>query len=701
MTSKDQPSVCVAEVRFQNQTKKVAIYEGMSTTECSLLMQAAFFAPSAPEWKRKVVGFVHLKTKTFLPLLLGTAFPQLFQPNHTYELILEKASAATPPSAPPATTTAPIPTPTPKPSAPPAYAVSGGGMSSRPHDNGAPVEPWNDKMYGLLVHWDSHNTPGLPLEKLEMLLSEQHPQLRSAYEAYEASHDLDHLIQQVRRILAVLMQQTKSSFTRVVNQLPLLKPHDIALIHELFTQGNELVLGAWEVYELEEDKDELADTLLRIVRFKRQQAAPSLESICREMVERNLLTWTQYQGLLQLWDAKNEAMVGAVEAFHVDKDMKELVDTLLLVVKHAGLATHLATSPSSSVIVPMSPAKFEAPTLEELHPLSPKGKTAPLSPKGKTVPLSPAARATYGTFNTLTSPMSSSAPSSSSSASSFLPRLLDTLRQQSMISHAQHQLLSHLAMQKDARLASVAAEYKSTRDAKAFVQHVVDLCDVLHWEKNHTTILHKWIIPLEKQGVGAGLRQLWTHDDARLMAAYLLFVHDHQEDDFIDTLKRLSAIVSNDVDDDALDREIASSLVALHSSGKLSQDLLELLDPTDPKVGAAFHVFETAHDMDDLLDTLQRIGALAKLAIDDEAMPPPTSPKPDAMEKQLLHFVYELQLPADELAALKQAIADNDVVVQAAMEVFQVEADEDDFKDTLRRVARYNAGASEAVDVAL
>ncbi|CAK4674311.1 unnamed protein product [Aphanomyces euteiches] len=660
----DHPTVSVAEIRYKNQTKKVAIYERMSTNEASLLLQAAFFAPSAPEWNRKVVGFVHLKTKTFLPLSLGTAFPQLFQPNHTYELILDKVNV-------PPTSTPPVES-----------STKSFRTVQHPVED---AEPWSEKLYGLLVHWNSHNSPGLPLERIETLLGQQHPELHQAYIAYNETQDVDLLVQNVRRILALLMQQTKTSFTRVVAQLPLLQPHDIALIHELFTQGfvsmlyfpygfdlgNELVLAAWEVYELEEDKDELADTLLRIVRFKRQQAAPSFDSICREMVERGLLTWSQCKGLLRLWEAKNEAIIGAVEAFHVDKDIKELVDTLLLVVKHAGLARV-----DAGVSEPLSPTKETS--LEELNPLSPKSAAKAVSPT---------ASASYGTFTTLTSP-----------SSAFLPQLLDSLLAKKKLTPVQHQLLGVLATRNDPRLASAVSEFKAKQDAEAFVQLAVDLCDVVHWETNHETILQTWIVPLEEQGRGSGLRQLWQQDDPRMMAAYLLFVEDQQEDEFIDTLARLSSVESpvQALDERDDNREIASSLVALHSAGKISQEMLEHLEAEDPKVAAAFDVYESDQNMDELLDTLERIHNGTTKSEDTKATT--TSPiKPEDMEKQLLHFVYELDLPAEEIAALKQAIADNDVVVQAAMEVFQVEHDEDDLKDTLRRVARYNAAASESV----
>ncbi|RHZ00350.1 hypothetical protein DYB37_013051, partial [Aphanomyces astaci] len=238
------PSVSVAEVRYRNHTKKVAVYEGMSPNECSLLLQAAFFDPTTsgtlPDQGGKVMGFVHLKTKTFLPLSLATAFPQLLQPNHTYELILEKET--------------PAPT-IPKHAETPSATSHVHNPTNTTHPHAAPSCPqdqngedhWSEAMYNLMVHWDSHphndeSAARLPLEKLEtLLLSQQHPQLHQAFLGYSTPgaatyRNLPALVHQVRRVLAVLQQQTKSSFTRVVNQLVHLKPHDIALIHELFTQ---------------------------------------------------------------------------------------------------------------------------------------------------------------------------------------------------------------------------------------------------------------------------------------------------------------------------------------------------------------------------------------------------------------------------------------------------------------------------------
>ncbi|RQM29321.1 hypothetical protein B5M09_011774, partial [Aphanomyces astaci] len=386
----------------------------------------------------------------------------------------------------------------------------------------------------------------------------------------------------------------------------------------------ELVLAAWEVFELEEDKDELADTLLRIVRFKRQQqqAPPSLDSICRELVERHLLTDVQCQGLLALWEAKNDAIIGAVEAFHADKDMRELVDTLLLVVKHAGLDQN-NLSPSSNGKspvfargnVPTSPVDDAAAdvSLEELHPLSPRASTGkfPTSP-----PLSPPS---YGTFETANSPPTTSftlgkIPTKRSKDS--VVALLDALLRQSLLTNPQHQLLSNF--RNDSRV-QAAVQSQSAKES------LVELYQVLQWETNRQSILHKC-----------------------------------DEVEFVDTLMRLSDTIDGPAEGGEIAQseapEVASSMLALHATGKLSPDVLEQLQMDDPKVLAAFD--------DELVDTLNRIATTGR---NNTRL---------SMDKQLLHLVYELQLPADELAALKLAISTNDEVVQAAVDVFQIDHDE-------------------------
>ncbi|KDO30428.1 hypothetical protein SPRG_04330 [Saprolegnia parasitica CBS 223.65] len=266
--------------------------------------------------------------------------------------------------------------------------------------------------------------------------------------------------------------------------------------------------------------------------------------------------------------------------------------------------------------------------------------------------------------------------------------------------------LKTLIKKQDARLFAAAASFQRDGDKTALVPVLHDLCGVLNWEANHQSILYTWIVPLEQSGRGAGLRDLWDANDPRLMAAYFLFLEDRNEDDFIDTLVRLAT--TSATTDTAAAKHALDELV---TAGRLSQDVEEHLAPEDPRVLAALDVYADSLDIPDLVDTLERI-ASPDATVASSPFSPRTTDKDDgdddekrvidvsAMEKQILHLVSELDLPEDELLALKSALVENDVVVQAAIQVFEAEKDEEDFKDTLRRVARHRASASEAVPAA-
>ncbi|OQS04476.1 hypothetical protein THRCLA_03288 [Thraustotheca clavata] len=725
----------IAELRHESITRKIAVYEGMPPEELDVLVHSAFFpVKSTPEWTRKLVGFLHAKTRTFLPLQIATAFPTLLQPNHTYEVVLERAPEA------------------PKP------------VQNR-------VSTWQEKLYAILVQWSTSSPAALSpdqLNRLELLIGQGNPALQQAYTTFEQTQELEGLYAAVHRVLGVVLQQQKSSFTRVVNTLSMLKPHDVALIHELYTQGNDLVLAAWEVYELDEDRLEFADTLLRIVRFKTHGIPPSptkvkpevnlsMEGVLKEMVNKQLLTAVQYQGLLRLWKAKNEAMIGAMEAYEADHDIKELVETLLLVVKHAGLTKHKPV-----------PITVPASNLEELHPLSPRvqnvrsppsygtfeGKlqsaaTTPSEPRTSTPtrspkvkspvvkspkpklrvntqlssssnspaqPLSPSAALPLSSRNLPTSP-SHYAPDSQEY---FVGQLLEQQVQKGVLTPGQFMALKTLLKKQDATLFAAAQAYKENpEDSDALAATLLDLCNVMHWEANHQSILHTWIVPLEQEGRGSGLRDLWNNNDPRMMAAYQLYVHDHNKEDFIDTLVRLASVSSSErdheeksqdandqlnkaeeIDDQVNEAEEASAaLDELESAGRLSQDVKEQLDPDDPRVHAALEVYSDNQDVGDLVDTLERIASPKVTQEDENEIQDDEAVDAGVMEKQILHLVYELALPDDELAALKGAIVDNDVVVQAAIQVYEMEKDEDDFKDTLRRVARHLVNANESTPV--
>ncbi|KDO21695.1 hypothetical protein SPRG_22318 [Saprolegnia parasitica CBS 223.65] len=273
----------------------------------------------------------------------------------------------------------------------------------------------------------------------------------------------------------------------------------------------------------------------------------------------------------------------------------------------------------------------------------------------------------------------------------YIAQLLERLVASSDISAGQQMALKTLIKKQDARLFAAAASFQRDGDKSALVPVLHDLCGVLNWEANHQSILYTWIVPLEQSGRGAGL----------LMAAYFLFLQDRNEDDFTDTLVRLATSCATT--DTAVAKHALDELV---TAGRLSQDVEEHLVPEDPRVLAALDVYADSLDIPDLVDTLERI-ASPDSTVASSPFSPRTTDKDDddekrvvdvsVMEKQILHLVSELGLPEDELLALKSALVENDVVVQAAIQVFEAEKDEEDFKDTLRRVARHRVSASEAV----
>ena len=58
------------------------------------------------------------------------------------------------------------------------------------------------------------------------------------------------------------------------------------------------------------------------------------------------------------------------------------------------------------------------------------------------------------------------------------------------------------------------------------------------------------------------------------------------------------------------------------------------------------------------------------------------------VDSQFLRIVSDMSLNQIETAALRLCVARNDIHVRAALEVFRLENDADDLKDTLRRIAR-------------
>ncbi|TDH74072.1 hypothetical protein CCR75_005593 [Bremia lactucae] len=128
-----------------------------------------------------------------------------------------------------------------------------------------------------------------------------------------------------------------------------LSPIAATTLHKMVAQRHNLLESAYEVFARDADATELLDTLQRVAKLQRQmeqqgarnECPPittkhlSLENVVRQMQRSGTLEDEDAAGLLELFHGGNEALQAANEAFQADRDVRELEETLLLVVKHA------------------------------------------------------------------------------------------------------------------------------------------------------------------------------------------------------------------------------------------------------------------------------------------------------------------------------------------------------------------------------
>ncbi len=112
----------------------------------------------------------------------------------------------------------------------------------------------------------SSNTPtklkDIDILTLQLLLEKEHPYLQLIYEDYEKKEDYESLIENLEALAitygitnVLVAMENKGLATRV----------DSILLKQLFTAGNPSVLAAWDVYVEEHDEDDFCDSLYRIL----------------------------------------------------------------------------------------------------------------------------------------------------------------------------------------------------------------------------------------------------------------------------------------------------------------------------------------------------------------------------------------------------------------------------------------------------
>uniref|UniRef100_K3X9J1 Uncharacterized protein n=1 Tax=Globisporangium ultimum (strain ATCC 200006 / CBS 805.95 / DAOM BR144) TaxID=431595 RepID=K3X9J1_GLOUD len=522
------------------------------------------------------------------------------------------------------------------------------------------VANWQEHLNRLVQHWASQMvlTPD-QVAVLEKLIEDRHNLLQSAYEVYASDEDENELLDTLQRIAKLQLQAEEGAalqmFSQVVNDhCDVLRENEKALVKQLFVRKSELVRAAWEVFEVEKNVHDLGDTLLRIARFtSRNDSKLRLVEVVGEMMRRQLIRSHEADGLIRLYEEKNEAMLAANEAFASDGDVKELVETLLLVVKHANFG--------------------EAPTCSPRHAFH-RTRAPSLS-------------------------LSFSANNYEPGTEEFLAaRLIEVLGIKGRLTEWQTELLLALLTQNDDRLLAAIDVYNEDQNARELVDTLWRLCDLLVWEENKRSIIQEWILPLEKQGrvkPPGSLAKLIQARDDRVMAAFIVYLENSNGQEFADTLERIARIeaktkhigitsVSSTTQDadsefnvDAADKILLSLVKNGIVSADEQQAVQHLYKAHDAQVLAAFDVYCATEDSEDFVDTLKRV--LARSSSRSSASPSPSKSKIARMEKQLLHFASELELAPDELAALKRSIARQDEILEAAVEVYEVEKDEVNF----------------------
>jgi hypothetical protein len=176
---------------------------------------------------------------------------------------------------------------------------------------------------------------------------------------------------------------------------------------------------------------------------------------------------------------------------------------------------------------------------------------------------------------------------------------------------------------------------------------------------------------------------------------------------------------ASDEADDAMRDSIVMTIKDLYREQHLSfsqaKKLMLLLKTDNPKLMAAFDVFASVQDVDDLLDSLVRLCNVTAAEDDDEDEDDEEDEEEEeddeeeededddddddedgSVEQRFLAVASKLRLTSKQRAALMRSVQAQDVVVRAALEVFRDGQDEEDLKDTLTRVAKHHVEGSDS-----
>ncbi|KAI9910461.1 hypothetical protein PsorP6_010243 [Peronosclerospora sorghi] len=355
---------------------------------------------------------------------------------------------------------------------------------------------------------------------------------------------------------------------------------EVSTLRQMVLQRHNLLESAYEVFAGEGDASELLDTLQRVAKLQQQIQhcqtkkdrtgascnGLSLENVVREMQRRGMIEATDAAGLLMLFYGGNEALQAANEAYEADGDVNELEETLLLVVKHA---------------------RFGQPD-DEKKPVNEVQAVC---------------------------------------------RLLAVLGRTGRLALWQIQLLISLVKCADPRLLAAVDVYDEDENLDELVDTLEVLVELVAWERHHPSMLTDWITPLVRSGkVGRKgaerLVQLVHARDDRIVAALVVFLSDHNKDEFMDTLGRLACLEDRNVSEArkqkvsegyaavVLDQWKAKLAISEHERTQIET----LMRRREPRMLAAMDVLVATHDAEDFVDTARRIVARVNVKEEDQGL---------------------------------------------------------------------------------
>jgi hypothetical protein len=189
---------------------------------------------------------------------------------------------------------------------------------------------------------------------LQLLVQQQHELISAAWDAFLFDNNVDELkdtLARVARLVRADLSEYRQErgdgrrpeaptpnqdFLSLIDEwenFEVITADQRDLLETLIHEENEVVMSAFEVFDRDGDERELLDTLLRVISVKMRSAASKnalggLTSFLKSAFDSGHFGETTYDFLLQLADAGNSWILAGYEAYLIDRDVNDFIDTL-------------------------------------------------------------------------------------------------------------------------------------------------------------------------------------------------------------------------------------------------------------------------------------------------------------------------------------------------------------------------------------